>query len=97
EMTYALRMLHRITGLKLFSAALALSAVLPFGAFAADAETAEEIEARKSYAIPALEIVGFDILVNRYNRYFSSKNDYKVSWSSVKRNLRSGWGTDQDP
>jgi hypothetical protein len=88
----------RAAGLKLFSGAFALCAALPSGAFATDAETAEEIEARKSYAIPALEIVGFDILVNRYNRYFSNdKNVYKVSWSSVKRNLHSGWGTDQDP
>ncbi len=82
----------------LLATALALCAALPFGAFAADADVAEAIEANKSYSIPALEIVGFEVLVNRYNRYFSNnKNDYKVNWSSVKRNLNSGWGTDQDP
>src|SRR5258708_30004758 len=62
-------------------------------------DTAEEIEARKSYSIPALDIVGFEILVNRYNRYFgnSNRNDFRVSASSIRRNLNSGWGTDNDP
>jgi hypothetical protein len=82
----------------ILGAALALGTALPFAAFAADPDAAAEIEARKSYDIPALEIVGFDILVNRYNRYFSnSRRDYAVSFSSVRKNLSSGWGTDNDP
>ncbi|MEK6243935.1 MAG: DUF3943 domain-containing protein [Pseudomonadota bacterium] len=57
-----------------------------------------EIEARKSYSIPALEIVGFDFLLNRYNRRYSdNRRDYDVSSSSIRNNLRSGWGTDNDP
>jgi hypothetical protein len=47
----------------------------------AQARYAEEIEARKSYSIPALDIIGFEILVNRYNRYFGNccRDDYRVS------------------
>lgn len=61
-------------------------------------DVSAEIEARKSYSIPAWEIVGFDFLLNRYNRYFSDiRGDYDVSGSSIRNNLRSGWGTDKDP
>ena len=82
----------------LLAAALALCAALPCAAFAAEPDAAEEIEARKSYSIPALEIVGFDILLNRYNRAFSrSRRDYDVSTSSIRNNLRGSWGNDNDP
>ena len=48
-----------------------------------------------SFQVP--KSIGFEVLVNRFNRYFSSnKRDYAVSWSSVKKNLDSGWGTDSD-
>ena len=64
----------------------------------AAAAAAADIAARKSYVIPALEILGFQILVNRFNYHFgNSKQDYAVSWSSIKKNLDSGWGTDSDP
>jgi hypothetical protein len=85
---------------------LALFTALPCAAFAQapapDArkpDTAEEIEARKSYSIPALDIVGFEILVNRYNRYFGNccRDDYRVSGSTIRRNLERGFGTDNDP
>ena len=84
----------------LLTAALVFGPALPATAWAADPDAAAEIEARKSYDIPALEIVGFDILLNRYNRYFGSRGsrgDYAVSASSIRQNLRSGWGTDNDP
>jgi hypothetical protein len=71
-------------------------AVVPITVCAAEPDA--EIEANKSYAIPAMEIVGFDILVNRFNRYFSrEREDYRVSASSIRRNLKSDWGTDNDP
>ncbi|MDQ6882367.1 MAG: DUF3943 domain-containing protein [Pseudomonadota bacterium] len=54
------------------------------------------LEAQKSYSIPALEIVGFDFLLNRYNHRFSGSPDYNVTLSSIRRNLRSGWGVDDD-
>lgn len=54
-----------------------------------------KIEAHKSYFIPALEIFGFDVLVNLVNRRSSS--DYNSSWSSIRRNLHSSWAADSDP
>lgn len=56
-----------------------------------------EIEAHKSYAIPALEIFGFDFLLNRFNRYYFDGNDYNTTLSTIKRNLRSSWAVDNDP
>ena len=44
------------------------------------------------------EIIGFDILVNRLNHAFGSdREDYAVTMASIRRNLRSSWGTDNDP
>ncbi|CAM5796770.1 DUF3943 domain-containing protein [Rhizobacter fulvus] len=53
--------------------------------------------AAKSYAIPAAEIIGFDFLLNRYNRRFSGSTDYDVSGASIRRNLRGPWVVDNDP
>jgi hypothetical protein len=48
--------------------------------------------------LPWMEIAGFDLLVNRVNRRFSSTpEDYAVSLDSIRRNLHSSWGVDQDP
>jgi hypothetical protein len=48
--------------------------------------------------LPAIEIAGFELLLNRANRYLGSeRDDYRVTAGSIRRNLRSGWGTDQDP
>src|SRR5436190_9359303 len=80
--------------------ACAMCAAWPSAMFAAEPAAREEAgaQAPASYQIPAYEIVGFDILLNRYNRYFGNgKRDYAVSFSSVRKNLSGGWGTDQDP
>jgi len=53
--------------------------------------------AGKSYAIPALEIVGFDVLLNQFNRRFFEGNDYDTNLSTIRRNLRSRWVTENDP
>ncbi len=48
--------------------------------------------------LPAGEILGFQFLLNRSNRYFGSgRDDYRVSLDSIRTNLRSHWGTDDDP
>ena len=57
----------------------------------------KQIEARKSYTIPALEIIGFDLLLNQYNRRAYPGGDYDTSLSSIKENLQRGWVTDSDP
>ena len=49
------------------------------------------IDARKSYAIPPVEIVAFDVLLNRFNRYREGPGDYDVTASSIRRNARSRW------
>jgi hypothetical protein len=64
----------------------------------ATADRPEAALARPDYALPALEIVGFQALLNRANRYFGTgRDDYRVTLDSIRRNLRSGWGTDRDP
>ena len=51
----------------------------------------------KSYLIPALGIVGFDFLLNRFDYYFLERSTYDVSHASIKRNLHSSWVFDNDP
>ncbi len=51
----------------------------------------------KSHVIPAVEILLFDVLVNRVNNHFSHTRDYAVTMDSVRSNLRGGWVTDNDP
>lgn len=72
---------------KWMAAALLLGVV---GAWADDEQ--------KDYTTPALEIVGFDILVNRVNRCCGSeRDDYAVTLDSIRRNLHHSWAVDDDP
>lgn len=52
--------------------------------------------ARKNYFLPVAEIVGFEAILNLANRGDAS-GDYKSNLSSINRNLRSSWTTDNDP
>ncbi|MBC7415488.1 MAG: DUF3943 domain-containing protein [Herminiimonas sp.] len=53
---------------------------------------------RKDYVLPALEIIGFDTVLNRLNhRFIGGTTDYDVSVGSWRRNLHSSWVIDQDP
>ncbi len=74
---------------------------LLFAGVAVHAQQAEPVAApadtEKSYAIPMLEIAGFDFLLNRYNRRFSGSSDYDVTAASIRRNLRGPWVVDNDP
>ena len=56
-----------------------------------------DIEARKSYLIPALEIVGFELLLNQINRHSGNGEDYKSNLSTIRHNLHSSWVVDSDP
>jgi hypothetical protein len=52
----------------------------------------------RELALPLLEIVGFDFLLNRINRCCGTdRGDYAVSVGSIRRNLRSSWTVDSDP
>lgn len=56
-----------------------------------------ETETGKSYLLPAGEIVGFNILLNRFNYYFIDKQVYGTTYSTVRENLSSKWVVDTDP
>jgi hypothetical protein len=51
----------------------------------------------KSYWIPALEIISFDVLLNQVDRHFVDRSGtYNSNLSSITRNLHSGWVVDRD-
>jgi hypothetical protein len=51
----------------------------------------------KSHGAAALEILGFQFLLNRFDHAFVTPDDYGVSVGSIRRNLRSSWVLDRDP
>ncbi|MDO8705177.1 MAG: DUF3943 domain-containing protein [Sulfuricaulis sp.] len=57
----------------------------------------EETEAGKSYLLPAWEIVGFNVLINRLNYYTIDKQVYGTTYHTVRENLSSKWVVDTDP
>ena len=59
-------------------------------------DTSTQVEANKSYAIPAAEIVGFQFLLNRIDRSIYGA-DYAVTAGTIQRNLRHSWVVDNDP
>jgi len=65
---------------------------------ASSPQAAAASEPTPSYVLPAGEILGFQFLLNRTNRYFGTgRDDYRVTLDSIRTNLHSGWGTDKDP
>ncbi len=111
-LAYALCRIGLVAALALPSVALADSADTPrfpimWAEEAAEAptrpmdEVASEVpsdaQARKSYGIPALEILGFQFLLNEVNRHSSDSADYKSNLSTIRRNLHSSWVVDSDP
>lgn len=52
----------------------------------------------KDYVLPALEIIGFDVILNRLNhRFDKTTTDYNVTVPTIKRNISSSWVVDNDP
>ena len=51
---------------------------------------------QKSYLIPALEIVGFETLLNLFDRAYFGCCDFDTDFSSIKRNLSRSWDVDSD-
>jgi len=84
-----------IIGLLLIAAAGAARADEPLAQKPAEDRSAE-IEARKSYAIPAAEILVFQYLLNRFDRHVYGA-DYASNPSTARHNLQHGWVTDNDP
>jgi len=58
--------------------------------------TASEWGAQKSYAIPALEIFGFQFLLNQYDRHHYACCDYRSNLSTIRNNLHGPWVVDSD-
>jgi len=56
-----------------------------------------ETGAGKSYLIPALEIVGFQFLLNQFDRHFIDDQTYGSNWSSIQQNATHKWVVDNDP
>jgi hypothetical protein len=52
--------------------------------------------AHKSYAIPAAEILGFEFLLNQFDRHVLG-TDFASNASTIRRNLHSSWVVDRDP
>lgn len=56
-----------------------------------------EKEGDYSYVIPALEILGFEIVLSEFDRHYIDKDVYGVNASSIRHNLAHGWVFDTDP
>lgn len=54
-------------------------------------------EDRPNYLIPAAEIIGFNILLNRFNYHFIDKPVYDTSLQTIRDNLSAKWVVDTDP
>ncbi len=51
----------------------------------------------KSYFVPALDIAGFLILLNQFDRTFLDSDDCHSNYSSFEDNLTGSWVVDDDP
>jgi len=51
----------------------------------------------KSYVVPALEIIGFEFLLNQYDRLSDDDGTYDTDLDSIQDNLHRGWLIDNDP
>ena len=56
-----------------------------------------QTKANRSYVLPALEIVGFEFLLNRIDYYFVDRDVYGVTSSTMSRNWNGRWIVDTDP
>jgi hypothetical protein len=56
-----------------------------------------ETNADKSYLIPAGEVVGFNVLLNRFNYHFIDKQVYGTTSRTIRDNLSGKWIVDTDP
>ena len=90
----------------LFSAFLAVSSAQCAAQTLDDGKPAEvvpaapasaEPESSKSYILPALEILGFQVGLNIIDRNFASdEEDYESDIHSIRDNLEGGWALDRD-
>ncbi|HYV35605.1 MAG TPA: DUF3943 domain-containing protein, partial [Gemmataceae bacterium] len=51
----------------------------------------------KDYALPAVEIIGFEAALNLFDRRLLNEPDYRSNLTSVRKNLNDRWVVDNDP
>ena len=51
----------------------------------------------KNYLLPALDITGFILILNQFDRHFMDSEEYHSNFSSFKENLTGAWVYDSDP
>jgi len=66
------------------------------GAQDAEARQATPWEGPKNYLLPALEIVGFDTLLNLFDRAYFGCCEFDTNLSTIRRNLGRSWVVDSD-
>jgi hypothetical protein len=57
----------------------------------------ETREPRPNYALPAIEIVAMDALINAFGRRGPEADAYKVNGTSIRSNVEGPWIIDNDP
>jgi hypothetical protein len=55
-----------------------------------------QLRQNRNYLLPALEIVGFDVALNLFDRAVLGRR-YYTDLATIRRNLRSNWEIDNDP
>jgi hypothetical protein len=50
----------------------------------------------KSWWVPAVDIVGFQVLLNIFDRHVLSQSEYGVDFDSIERNFKGDWVYDND-
>ncbi len=56
----------------------------------------KNINIKKNYWLPAVEVVGLNMSLWAYHRYLSAEGWSDISWKSIKRNFESGFEWDVD-
>jgi hypothetical protein len=51
----------------------------------------------RSFLVPAVDIIGFEFLLNQFDRHTSSDPAYDTDLDSIKHNLHTAWVLDDDP
>lgn len=51
----------------------------------------------KSWWVPAADILGFQLLLNQFDRHFIDHDDYSSDWDSIQDNADGPWVKDTDP
>ena len=85
----------------LLAGALALALVMPVTGSAEEPAGAPRLNWEtgegKSFAIPALEVGGFIVGLNQFNRHFIDRKTYDSDANSIRENLTSLRASDRDP